>query len=232
MVIIILNKLKECSQLVDILIALFAITSIMLSWYLLYQFNLRKNNNIQTKNNNKKNKLFIISGHSGSGKSSIMKSLMDNELISFTTRPKREGEVEGKDYYFISEEEYKKMLENDELVECTYYSGNYYGLTKEELENKLALGHAFVIVDYIGATQLLDLYDNCVTIMLHTSKEDAVQQMKDRGDSIESIRQRMLTYHNEIENKQYYDYVVINRYGHFNKTREIVKTIIEMETAI
>ena len=149
-----------------------------------------------------KHKLFLISGHSGSGKSSIMKNIMENELISFTTRPKRKGEVEGKDYHFITKEEYNHMLNNNELVEYVQYANNYYGLSKKEIENKLAKDHAFVIVSYEGAKQLKKVYDNCVTIILHTSKEDAVRQMLERGDSLDSINQRMLTYNIEIANKQ------------------------------
>lgn len=155
---------------------------------------------------------------------------MDNELISVTTRSMRQGEVEGSDYHFITNEEYIELFFNDDLIEYTEYSGNYYGLTKDELNNKLSKGNAFVIVDRNGAQQLLDSYDNCVTIILHTTKEDAVRQMKDRGDSDESIEQRMITYKQEIKNKDHYDYAVVNRYGEFEKARSIIKEIVELES--
>lgn len=176
-----------------------------------------------------KHKLFLISGHSGSGKSSIMKELMSNELISFTTRPKREGEIDGQDYHFITREEYNNMYNNGELAEWTKYDGNYYGLSANEIKEKMSKGHGFVIVDRNGAEQMLKAYDNCVTIILHTSKEDAVKQMLDRGDKMESINKRMLTYNKEISNKQHYDYAVLNRYGEFEKTKYIVGTIISKE---
>lgn len=176
------------------------------------------------------NKLFLISGHSGSGKSSIMRNVMSNEIISVTTRQKRECEKDGKDYYFISKSKYNELLESRQFVEYTEYSGNYYGLTRIELFNKLKRGHAYVIVDYNGVKQLQREYGNCVTIFLHTPKEQAIQQMLIRGDSDNSIETRISTYEKEIANKKYYDYVVLNRYNEFNKTRDIVRAIVDMET--
>lgn len=163
-----------------------------------------------------------------------MKSLMNNELISFTTRPirKKDGEVDGKDYYFISVEEYNKMFDQGKLAEYTEYGGNYYGLTLDELESKLSRGHAFVIVDYVGVQQLKKIYNNCVSIILHTTKKDAIKQMKDRGDSLDLTMKRMSTYDEEIANKQYYDYAVINRYGEFDNTKKIVESIISVETGL
>ncbi len=178
------------------------------------------------------NKLFLISGHSGSGKSSLMKSLMENELISFTTRPKRKGEVDGKDYHFITEKEYSTMYNNKELAEYTYYDGNRYGLTKEELDNKLSKNHAFVIVDVNGMEQLKKYYDNCTTIMLHTTKEDAMKQMLNRGDSAKDIETRLKTYQRELQNKQFYDYVVLNRHGKFDTTKRVLECILTEEACM
>lgn len=176
-----------------------------------------------------KNKLFLISGHSGSGKSSLMKSIMDNELISFTTRPMRQGEIEGKDYHFISQDEYQIMYANNDLAEYTYYSKNNYGLTKEEIDSRLSKNHAFAIVDLHGMQQLKKYYGNCVTISLHTSKEDAMKNMLNRGDSAQDIEDRLKTYYDELRNKQFYDYVVLNKHDNKEMTKEILQCILDNE---
>ena len=176
----------------------------------------------------KKNKLFIISGHSGSGKTSLMRSLMSNELISFTTREKRKGEVNGVDYHFINDQ-HNTLVYRNKLIEKTFYGGNYYGLTKDEVDSKLKLGHAFAIVDCNGMQQLKKYYDNCVTIMLHTTKEHAMLQMLKRGDSAHSIESRLSTFNEELSNKQFYDYCVFNKHGKFEQTRFILNSILQVE---
>src|SRR5690625_2209634 len=175
------------------------------------------------------NKLFLISGHSGSGKSSLVKSVMQNELISYTTREPRVGEKDGKDYYFITKEVFAKMEQEDNFVESVTYSNNQYGITHKELENRLKAGSAFAIVNYIGMKQFKKACDNVVTIMLHTSKEDAMKNMLDRGDDVFNIIERMKSYESEILKKYHYDYCVLNRHGHFTETRAILKTIIDSE---
>lgn len=176
-----------------------------------------------------RNKLYVISGCSGSGKSSTMKTVMDNELVSFTTRKPREGEVNGKDYIFITEEEFQNLLHNDGLIEHVEYAGNKYGLTKNELETKLSKGSAFWIADFNGMKQMKKLYDNVTTIFFFAEKEDAEKRMRQRGDSEENIQKRLSTYEEEIENLLYYDEVINTSTNTFEEVVEIVKDIIELE---
>jgi guanylate kinase len=175
------------------------------------------------------NILFCITGPSGSGKTSIMREVMSNELISFTTRQKREGEVEGKDYNFIEYRKYIEMVGNNGLVENTCYDGNYYGLSVDELCNKTNKGHAFFICDNHGFNQIKEKYDNVVSIFLYASFADSFQNMQTRGDSIEKIGKRLSTYHQELENKGQYDYVIKNNTGLKELTKDVLMTIVRTE---
>lgn len=175
------------------------------------------------------NKLVIVSGHSGSGKTSIMRSIMDNELISFTTRRPRKDEVEGIDYHFISKDVYDHLLKENKLAEHTEYGGNHYGLTLEEVQSKTQKGTAFVIADCNGMNQLKAIYPNSISIFLYTPREQALKQMQQRGDTFESISKRISTYENEMKNKVHYDYFIRNNDGQINKTADIIRSIIESE---
>lgn len=187
-----------------------------------------------TQTNN--NILFIVTGHSGSGKSSLMKKISEevglNELISVTTRDKRKDEVEGRDYYFIDRAKFNKMIENNELIEHTFYGGNYYGVTKQELVSKLMNNHSYVIVDHNGMRQFKHFYHSCSTIFLYTEKEIALTHMAKRGDNIENINLRLSTYEEEMRNKKHFDYVIKNNHLQFNNTKKILQAIVESETSL
>ena len=176
-----------------------------------------------------KSTLFVISGPSGSGKTSSIRQVMDNEVVSFTTRAPREGEVNGFDYVFTSVEEVDRMEASGELVERVSYAGNSYGISKDELYGKLANGDAFVIVDYHGFQQIQALYDNYVSIFFSIDVEDARQRMLERGDNKGVIEGRLKTYEKELENQQYYDFVIQNTYGKQNETVDVLKQIVSGE---
>jgi guanylate kinase len=174
-----------------------------------------------------KGTLFCVTGPSGSGKTSIMREVMDNELLSFTTRPMREGEVDGRDYIFIKEEQFQNMLESGALAEYTGYDGNFYGLTLEELYFKLQYNsNAFFICDNNGFNQVSKKYNKIVSIFLYADKEDCKLNMANRGDSDEKITARLSTYDDEINNKGQYDYVVKNIRGNRRYTMEAIAWIV------
>lgn len=175
------------------------------------------------------NILFCITGPSGSGKTSVMRSVMSNELLSFTTRKKREGESEGIDYSFISYQDYMIMLGRQELIEKTEYDGNYYGVSLHELHSKLSKGNAFFICDNNGFNQIKERYKDVVSIFLYADFADCFQNMIDRGDSLEKIGNRLSTYHNEVNNRGQYDYVVKNKRGSKELTEEIIELIVAIE---
>ncbi|UXO88818.1 guanylate kinase [Bacillus safensis] len=176
------------------------------------------------------NKLIVLSGHSGSGKTSLMRQVMKNEVVSFTTRKPRQGEIDGVDYKFISLEKFEELKEKSKLIEQIKYSGNYYGIDQEEFENKMSLGNAFVIVDYHGMQQIKKMYPNCVTLFLYTHYDQAYKQMIQRGDTLDKVEQRLRTYQQEMKNKTYYDYVIRNNHNRFRDTKEILEKIIVSET--
>ncbi len=175
------------------------------------------------------NKLFLVTGPSGCGKTTIMKSLMRNEVISFTTRNKRSGETEGETYKFISFDDFKSLMNNNKLIECVQYSGNYYGIDSDELNAKLNVGDAFCIVDFYGMKQLKEIHKRCTTIFLYTPYEQAYEQMLARGDSPDVVNKRLITYQDEMLNRHNYDYVIKNNPGQLDKTKEIVRYILLSE---
>jgi guanylate kinase len=167
----------------------------------------------------KEHKFVLVSGNSGAGKSSIMKSLMSNEIISFTTRPQRVNEEEGKDYYFITREKFQDLLANDGLLEWSEYGGNFYGVTKSEF-NKLNQAPAFCIVDFNGMNHFRELYgeDNCVSLFVYNTYTDALLQLKLRGESSDFIVKRLDGMEREIMNRAHYDYVIKNKNGYKRET--------------
>ena len=176
-------------------------------------------------NEQRKSTLFLICGHSGSGKTSVMRRVFNDEqqIVSHTTRKPRVNEIDGKDYHFITEEEFVKMLEEDKFIENVKYSGNFYGFTKEEVDKKLENGDAYAIVDFHGFKQMKKYYDNCVSIGMFTTKETAKQRMLDRGDSTESVEKRLATYYEEVSQLPEFDYILFNEQGYFERTVNLAK---------
>lgn len=170
--------------------------------------------------------LFIISGPSGSGKTSSVRQVLTNEVVSFTTRSPRVGEVEGVDYVFTTLEEVNRMEESGELVERVLYDGNSYGISKDEIFGKLSKEDAFVVVDYHGFQQVSELYSNYVSIFFSIDTEDARNRMLERGDKPETIEKRLTTYAKELENQQHYGFVIENEYGKQAETISILRDII------
>jgi len=178
------------------------------------------------------NKIFVFSGHSGGGKSYVVKNITDNESISTTSRSirKHEGEIDGIHYHFKTREQFEDILEKDGFAEWSEYAGFLYGTTKDEIEKRIEKDNVFSVLDFNGMKQIKALYPNAVSVFIYTSYEEALQQMKDRGENEETIRKRLSTYHEEVANKGHYDYVVRNKYGKKETVIELVKKIIEMES--
>lgn len=135
------------------------------------------------------NKILLIIGASSSGKTTLgefIQTLGVPELVSHTTRQKRKGEVEDETYYYITKEEFDKI----DKLENTYYAGNYYCLSRQEVErHKEDL--VYCIVDVEGVRQIKENYDNVVTIYIDVSYADMIKRMRQRGDSEENIKKRI-----------------------------------------
>ncbi len=183
---------------------------------------------------NKIGKLFVISGPSGAGKGTINKIVLEerNDIImsvSATTREPRQGEVDGKNYYFISEEEFLKKIDNDEFIEWAKVYGNYYGTLKEEVSNILSTGKNVLLeIDIQGAQQVKDKYAGIFVFILPPSLEVLKERVIGRGsETEESLNIRMLEARKEIAFIEKYDYYIIN--DDKQKAAVQLKSIIEAE---
>lgn len=164
-----------------------------------------------------KGKLFIVSGPSGSGKSTITKLVRDKLniplAISVTTREKRKGEIESKDYYFISKEEFEKKIENDELFEYAIVHGNYYGTLNSEIERHLENGQNVILeIDVQGGIISKNKKNDSKLIFFKApSLEILEERLRGRNtDSNETIEKRLKNAIKELEYEKYYDYSIIN----------------------
>jgi len=174
-------------------------------------------------------KLFLISGPSGSGKTTIMRQVLDNEVVSFTTRPMRDGETDGVDYCFITNERFEEFQANGRLVESSTYGGNHYGITSGELWTKTQNGPAFAIVDHTGMKALSKMRPDAVTVFIYALPGDCYYHMARRGSSAELISKRMSTYVWEWENRKDYAYVIRNVSGRLDDAVEIMRHIVHAE---
>ncbi|WP_426710349.1 guanylate kinase [Cetobacterium sp. SF1] len=164
-----------------------------------------------------KGKLFIVSGPSGAGKSTICrlvrKMLGINLATSATTRAPRVGEEHGRDYYFLSKEDFLQRIENGEFLEHATVHGNYYGTLKSEVEARLAKGENVILeIDVQGGLQVKDVYPEANLIFFKTpSKEDLEKRLRGRKtDSEETIQLRLANSLKELEFEKDYDTTIIN----------------------
>ena len=186
--------------------------------------------------NKKKGVMLVLSSPSGAGKSSICKSLMslDKNLslsVSTTTRKKRPNEKSGEDYIFVSTEEFKNMLSNNNFIEYANVFDNYYGTVKSLVDNKINNGQDLIFdIDWQGAQQLREkMRENVVSIfILPPSKRELERRLKIRGqDSDDVVKKRMDGASAEITHWAEYDYVIINE--DLNKSVNAVLGILKAE---
>lgn len=184
-------------------------------------------------------KLVVISGPSGAGKGTVVKELLkiykeQNDKVylsvSATTREPREGEVDGVNYYFIKESEFLKKLEANAFLEYNMYgTGKYYGTLKSHVLEYLSQGYDVILeIDINGYKQVITNYEDALGIfIMPPSLEVLEQRLRDRGtETEESIKKRLKTAREEIENKEIYPHIVINEDGKIiDAAREIYKII-------
>ena len=186
--------------------------------------------------NNKKPLIIIISSPSGAGKTSVCKNLLklDSNIklsISVTTRPARDNEIDGKDYYFIDSNEFKRMLSNNELLEHAKVFNNYYGSPRSYINDYLSKGNDVLFdIDWQGAQQIINsTYERIITIFImppskEIIKERLLTRQKESGDNTEILDRRMSEYETEVSHKNEYKYIVLNE-NLENCTNEIIKII-------
>lgn len=162
--------------------------------------------------------LIIISGFSGAGKGSLAKGLMskyDNYALSVsaTTRKPRVGEVEGKDYFFVTNEEFESKIGADELIEYAKYVNNYYGTPRDYVEQKLNEGKDVILeIEMQGALKVKVKYPDTVTVFVSTKDAQTLKKrLHGRGtETLEQIDNRLIRAIDEADLMNGYDYLVIN----------------------
>ena len=165
-----------------------------------------------------KGNLYIISAPSGAGKTSLVKELISslNSLsvsVSHTTRQKREGEIDGKDYFFISVEKFKMMQVDSAFLESAQVFDNFYGTAQKTVEDTLLQGNDVILeIDWQGAQQIRKLLPTSISIfILPPSIETLRQRLEGRGkDNAEIIARRMHDAVTEMRHYSEFDYVVVN----------------------
>ena len=170
----------------------------------------------------KNNLLIIISSPSGTGKTSICKKLINQDeriklSVSHTTRSPRDNEINGVDYYFISSDEFKSKIIDQNFLEYAKVFGNYYGTSKKNVKDLLSKDCDVLFdIDWQGASQILHTnLAKIVTIFLIPPSKEAVMERlekrsKETGDNYEAFQKRMSEYDNEMSHSNEYNYVVIN----------------------
>lgn len=174
--------------------------------------------------NDAKGLLIIISGPSGVGKGTLIEIVTEKLKargittafsVSATTRKRAETEIDGVHYYFVSHERFEEMIRNGEVAEYNCYSGNYYGTPCKNIDTAIENGTPMILdIDINGKKQILEKYDNCVTVFILPPCMEALEE-RIRGrarstDTEESIKYRLERAAEEITHRDEYKYEVIN----------------------
>ena len=164
-----------------------------------------------------KGKLFVISGASGVGKGTILARVMKARedltfSVSATTRPPRPGEVDGREYYFLDRLQFEEMIRNGEFLEYDEHAANYYGTPRRQAEEKMERGHVLLDIEPNGAAAVKRSAMNPVRIfIMPPSFEELERRLRSRGDtSEEQIAMRLERAKWEMDQRSWYDYVVVN----------------------
>lgn len=189
-------------------------------------------------NQKKLGKLIIIVAPSGTGKSTMIKRLKNDfssivESVSFTTRPIRAGEVDGKSYYFISREEFLEMQKRDEFLESAEVHGNFYGTSKNFVKKSLEEGkHLLFDLDVQGTDSIKKYFGKEANAIFISppSVEELEKRLRHRGtENTQVINLRLMNAQKELLRKNDYDFLIYNDdiENAYRKLYEITKEILE-----
>ena len=168
---------------------------------------------------NNKGILIVVSGFSGAGKGTLMKELLTRYpdtyalSISATTRAPREGEVDGREYFFVSKDEFEKMIAKDKLIEYAKYVENYYGTPRDYVENKLEEGRDVILeIEIQGALNIKKLFpDTLLLFVTPPNAEELKKRLVGRGtETMDVIESRMNRACEEAQGMENYDYLIVN----------------------
>jgi guanylate kinase len=181
--------------------------------------------------------LIVISGPSGVGKDSVLHAMKACGLpfhfvVTTTTRPPRANEINGRDYFFVSKEEFARMIENDEFFEYAIVYKDYKGNSKKQVRDALASGQDVIMrLDVQGAATVRKLAPEAVLVFLTTqSDHELVERLKGRKtDTAEDLSLRIATAQQELKRAVEFDYVIVNADGCLDETVDTVTAIIRAE---
>lgn len=181
--------------------------------------------------------LIVISGPSGAGKDSVVLRMKERGLpfhfvVTATTRPKRRNEVHGKDYFFVSKEEFARMIEENEFFEYATVYGDYKGNSKQQVRDALASGKDVIMrLDVQGAETIRKLAPEALLIFLTTeSEEELVRRLETRKtETSAELKLRIATARKELQRIEAFDYVIVNHDFHLDETVDTIRAIIAAE---
>ena len=183
--------------------------------------------------------LIVVSGPSGAGKDSVVRLLLEREpdlvfVVTTTTRPMRADEVDGRDYFFVSGEEFLRRIEADEFVEYALVYGEHKGVSRKEVEAALEKGKEPVLrIDVQGAARIKRLYPNALLIFLTPGNEAELRSRLDARETETNIglERRLATAREESERREEFDYQVVNQRDDLEGTVKLIQGIISAERA-
>lgn len=181
--------------------------------------------------------LIVISGPSGVGKDTVLQRMKERRLpfhfvVTATTRHARPDEVHGRDYFFISNDEFAEMIDKDELLEYAIVYNDYKGIPKQQVREALATGHDVVMrIDVQGAAKIRSIASGAVLIFISTASEtEMVDRLRARKtETPEGLRLRIATARKELERMSEFDYCVVNQDMALDDTVDKIIAIIEAE---
>ena len=182
-------------------------------------------------NSKKKGMLVLYTGSSGVGKGTIMQELLKRDKnirlsVSNTTRPPREGEIDGVNYNFVTKEQFESLIQKDGYLEYAEYCGNYYGTPKQQVEDLLSQGYdVFLEIEVCGGLQIMEKYPDVLSIFVLPPSIDTLEKrLRRRGtEDEETILKRLGEAKREIECSEKYKYVVVN-----DKLEDAVDEILDI----
>ena len=167
---------------------------------------------------NQRGILVVVSGFSGAGKGTLMKELLkryDNYALSIsaTTRSPREGELDGREYFFVDKERFQQMIAEGELIEYAQYVNHYYGTPREYVERQMASGKDVILeIEIQGAMKIKEQFpESLLLFVTPPSAEELQKRLVGRGtETADVIAQRLARAYEESEGMDAYDYIVVN----------------------
>jgi len=181
--------------------------------------------------------IVVISGPSGAGKDSVVQALLKRDrklcfVVTTTTRPMRQDEIQGQDYYFVSQSNFERMLSAGEFVEHAIVYGDYKGITRKDIQEAIGSGCDVVLrLDVQGAATIKNLYKESVLLFLTPgSKDQLLMRLQSRkSETSNSIQERITTAFEEDSRRDEFDYIIVNKRNDLGGTVDKIQAIIKRE---